>query len=561
MQRSTGKTLHDMMESCGVLNHPDWFSKINLLHWPMPHQMEMIRKYQVNFRYLDASQPGTGKTYPAQTHAILMASLGNKVAFMMPPKLIDQFIQEMHDYFEGIGSYLKIAGLNVQASKKLLLEKLWDKEGWPDILVMSYDAYRQYNDKSHMKNIGRNLWKCRKPLEDGSYEYLPYFKEDGNPLVQNAQPYTKDGRVVNNKGRAKNNNQMRLRELGYHVLFADEGHALCGIDSLLSQSFAEMSSKLGDEVALYIMTGTPVPTKLHDSYGLIRLINPGAYMNKAEFMRRHCITQEVRMHAGGKSFNVKTITGYNDTEAIYAALWKNAHRVMLRDVTEMPEPIINEVRVTLSGRHRKLYKQLVNDHVARMGEKVLLPDSASELRHTALQFISCPGQYDPELADDNELAKSTADLVETISPDADRKIIIFAYYQKAIEELAERYKHLNPGVVYGGSSRSSEDIRRFKEDPNCHLLIIQWIAGGAGLNLQVANYLIFYEIPTSPKDALQAIARADRKGQLKMVHVYFMRVMSTISDRNFKNLLKNEESNNRVVGDTKGLLHELLGAA
>ena len=40
-----------------------------------------------------------------------------------------------------------------------------------------------------------------------------------------------------------------------------------------------------------------------------------------------------------------------------------------------------------------------------------------------------------------------------------------------------------------------------------------------------------------------------------------MRVMGTLSNRNMKSLLKNEESNNRVIKDKKDLLHELLGAA
>ena len=42
------------------------------------------------------------------------------------------------------------------------------------------------------------------------------------------------------------------------------------------------------------------------------------------------------------------------------------------------------------------------------------------------------------------------------------------------------------------------------------------------------------------------------------MNVYFLRVMGTLLDRNFKNLLKNEEENNQIVRDRKDLLHELL---
>ena len=137
-------------------------------------------------------------------------------------------------------------------------------------------------------------------------------------------------------------------------------------------------------------------------------------------------------------------------------------------------------------------------------------------------------------------------------------MIIFAYYKRAIDFLAKRYAQWAPAVVYGESASGRNEVERFKKDPNCRLAIINWKSGGAGLNLQVASHILFYECPTSPGDAKQAIARADRKGQQNIVNVYFFRVMSTLLDRNFKNLLKNEQSNNRVLRDRKDLLHELL---
>ena len=78
------------------------------------------------------------------------------------------------------------------------------------------------------------------------------------------------------------------------------------------------------------------------------------------------------------------------------------------------------------------------------------------------------------------------------------------------------------------------------------------------MNLQVSSNIIFYECPTSPKDAVQAIARADRTGQQNLVNVYFMRVLGTLSDRNFKKLLSAEEDVNKVVHDKLDLLHEVL---
>ena len=574
-------SLHDLMLAVGVGNHPDWFEEIPIPYWPMPHQLDMIKKYPWNDRYGDFSEPGAGKTYPAQTHAIMMAALGNKVVFTTLPGLIPQFMAEFEEFFPGIGSKLKIDHLDCTATQKKKKEQVWDIEGWPDILVMSYDIYRLYNDKHPVKKIGNNQWKLRNINQIGTdLEYATSFflEEDipavpgingepdkparskGDPRFPKAQPYTRDGRPINKGGKAKNPKQMLLKELGYAVLFFDEGDALCGMESILSESVAEMSMRLKDDVAIYILTGTPIPTKLHNAYGLIRLINPDAYLNKASFIRQHCEMEEFNVPLpGGKSKKVKQFVNYFNTEKIYESLWKNAHRVQKRDVIAMPEPIISEVPVRLSGRHLKLYRQIINDRFAILGDTVLAPDSASALRHLALQLISCPQKFDPTLTECDELSRATGDLVESINPGPKRKLIIFAFYRQAVEGLAMQFAHRKTAVIYGGTHDRQAELDKFLYDDECDTIVIQWVSGGAGLNLQVAGYIIFYECPTSPKAAKQAIARADRKGQQNIVNVYFMRVKSTLSDKNFKALLANEESNNRAIKDKHDLLFELLG--
>lgn len=490
-----------------------------------------------------------GKTFPAHIHGILMAALGNKVCFIMPPKLIGQFQDEMEDFFVGITDHLQIANLDVPAAKKVKQVDEWDANGWPDILMLSYDVYRMLNDPAPTKAIGRNRWF----LEDGT----PYWKEQDVAYDKTATPYTKDGRRINSRGRAANSWQFKLNKAEYNVLFFDEAHALCGTDSILSKSVKAMSDDLGDDIAIYLMTGTPVPTHLHDAYGIIRLINPEAYQSYAAFERQHCDTSRISVRGkGGKEVKVKTITGYRNTDKVHESLFANARRVQKRDVITMPDPVIGQIRVKLSGKHKRLYDKIINDHFAVVGDTVLAPDSQSEVRALALRLISCPDEFDPSLSKDNEVAAAADAYLDSVNP-ANFKVIIFAYHRTVIEFLAKRYEQWNPAVVYGGSS-GNEQVKRFKEDDSCRIAIINWVSGGAGLNLQIAHHILFYECPTSPKDAKQAIARADRKGQANIVNAVFLRVMGTLSDKNFKNLLKNEASNNQVVQDTKDLLHELL---
>lgn len=535
--------LSDLFLAHGITEYGSACESIECLYWPMPHQSNTLKKYASSNGFLDASDPGTGKTLPAQLNAIRLASLKHKVLFCMPPKLLPQFEKEFNDVFPNLGEFLVVDNLNCNSNKKKQKIDVWDKEGWPNILLMSYDVYRMLNDNSSKKKIGENLWK----LEDGS----PYFKEKGVPHIKGAQAYTSDGRLISKSGRADNKNKFKLASVGYDVVFCDEAHALCGTESLLSQSAYDMQKK---GCKLYLMTGTPIPTHLEDIYGILRLINPTAYRDKWQFLRRHTVTRPLSITRSGKSTTIQQIIGYLDTEEIFTKLYSNAVRVQKRDIlTELADPLVSQVIVNLEPSHRSLYRSLVNEQFALLGQNVLNPDNESALRHLALQIISCPERFGYE--GKNSLSDTCSELISTINPE-NNKVIIFAYYKNTIELLATKYKELNPALIYGETSDSFSEVSRFISDNSCRIAIVNWKSGGAGLNLQVASHIIFYECPTSPGDVKQAIARCDRKGQKNVVNVYFMRVKGTLLDKNFKSLLLNESNANKVLKDKKDLLSD-----
>jgi superfamily II DNA/RNA helicase len=55
-------------------------------------------------------------------------------------------------------------------------------------------------------------------------------------------------------------------------------------------------------------------------------------------------------------------------------------------------------------------------------------------------------------------------------------------------------------------------IKNFENDPGCKVFL-STEAGGAGLNLQVADILIYFELPWNPAKKNQRIGRIDRLGQ------------------------------------------------
>ena len=73
--------LASLMLVHGVTNYPEKFGKISVLNYPFPHQSNTFKKYLKSKSLLDASEPATGKTFPAMRKAVLSVGLGKKVCW------------------------------------------------------------------------------------------------------------------------------------------------------------------------------------------------------------------------------------------------------------------------------------------------------------------------------------------------------------------------------------------------------------------------------------------------------------------------------------------------
>ena len=118
------------------------------------------------------------------------------------------------------------------------------------------------------------------------------------------------------------------------------------------------------------------------------------------------------------------------------------------------------------------------------------------------------------------------------------KIIIFSQFVQAIrilERVLHKYKcgHL----VYDGSMKRNERkeaVKRFKDDAELNVypvMIMSLKCAALGLNLTVANHVIFTDLWWNPAVDLQAIDRVHRIGQKKHVHVTKMVIKDSVEER------------------------------
>lgn len=134
----------------------------------------------------------------------------------------------------------------------------------------------------------------------------------------------------------------------------------------------------------------------------------------------------------------------------------------------------------------------------------------------------------------------------------DEKIAIGVHHEavrdRLFYELQER--GFNPLKLSGEDSaeRKNTIVKQFTNDPQKRVLIVNMVAGGVGLNLQVCNNILVLERQWNAADEEQFEGRFNRQGQSRPVLAEYMITKGTI-DEYFSNLV---ESKRQICGETLG---------
>lgn len=112
------------------------------------------------------------------------------------------------------------------------------------------------------------------------------------------------------------------------------------------------------------------------------------------------------------------------------------------------------------------------------------------------------------------------ELIEEMPEDS--KFIICVEFTRSGAMISEALRKIkiNHGWLYSQTKDWESMKNKFDNEDNFKGLIVQSKKGGLGLNLQRANFCMFYESPISVLDRQQFEARINRQGQEKTIFIY-----------------------------------------
>lgn len=173
-----------------------------------------------------------------------------------------------------------------------------------------------------------------------------------------------------------------------------------------------------------------------------------------------------------------------------------------------------------------------------------------KLRQLSSGFMTLKGEDNERLQmsfDENPKLDALQELVEAVPLDC--KAIVFHHFVYSNQLISERLTEMKVkhARIWGGQKKPIEELKKFQEDAACRVLVINSKSGSSSLNLQNANYVLFFEEPDSPIDRQQAERRCWRPGQNQRVMIYDLLVRNTVD-------IQLHESNQQGADLLKSLL-------
>jgi len=281
----------------------------------------------------------------------------------------------------------------------------------------------------------------------------------------------------------------------FDLVILDEAQRIKNCAGATNQAVCSLS-----RTRSWALTGTPMENSVDDLVGIFEFVTPGHLRVE---MKPRTLRRVVANHV--------------------------LRRTKERVLKDLPPKLYRDTNVQLTPEQDVTYQMAEQEGVFRLHEL----KQAVTIQHVFELVIRLKQicNFDPPSGASNKLQRMIPDLEECVA--SGRKAIIFSQWVETLHELQRRLDDFHPLAYHGRvpHRQRARMLEQFRDDPNCHILLISYGAGGVGLNLQFANYVFLFDRWWNPAVEDQAINRAHRIGVVGPVTVTRFVTLNTIEER------------------------------
>ncbi|XP_037082092.1 TATA-binding protein-associated factor 172-like [Pollicipes pollicipes] len=361
----------------------------------------------------------------------------------------------------------------------------------------------------------------------------------------------------------------------WNYCILDEGHIIKNGKTKVARAIKQL-----DAMHRLILTGTPLQNSVLELWSLFDFLMPGFLGTEKQFTSRY--SRPILLSRDAKANSREQEAGALAMEALHRQVLPFLLRRLKEDVLDdLPPKITQDYYCELSDVQKRLYEAFTRSQAqlslveglesAETGRSERAPAHVFQALQYLRKVCNHPklvlSEQHPSHTDVKEWLRahdSTLDhiqhsaklvalrqllldlgigeeagaaplAVDVVHP---HRALIFCQL-KSMLDIVERdllQRHL-PGVTYlrlDGAVPAGERqglVHRFNTDPSIDCLLLTTQVGGLGLNLVGADTVIFVEHDWNPMKDLQAMDRAHRIGQRRVVNVYRLITRGTLEQK------------------------------
>ena len=309
-----------------------------------------------------------------------------------------------------------------------------------------------------------------------------------------------------------------LASLAWHVAILDEGQYIKNPQSQTARAAVALRAQ-----HRLVLSGTPIENQLLDLWSLMTFAMPGVLGNRTQFIKRFSSADD-------------PLARRRLTSRVRPFLLRRTKTQVARD---LPDRIEEDVICELEGEQKLLYQA----ELKRARQILLGIETQQQLNEQRFHFLTsllrlrqicchpCLVNTDLRKAESAKL-EALSELLEPLMAEG-HKVLVFSQFVTMLELLRDLVETKSWPYFYlaGDTENRGDLVRSFQAAEGAAVFLISLKAGGFGLNLTAASYVVLYDPWWNPAVENQAIDRTHRIGQTSKVMAYRLLIKNSIEEK------------------------------